>query len=63
MTKEHINKKRKYEKKFNKEKELLNTRNMQKHKKNIFKWKHLNSYEKKQIIDIIKNQLKSEIFN
>ena len=34
-----------------------------KRKKKILKWKHLNVSEKNQIIDIIKEELKPEIFN
>ena len=53
------------EKKLIKKKKLIKNNNMlkNKRKKKILKWKHLNISEKNQIIDIIKEELKPEIFN
>ncbi len=53
------------EKKLNKKKKIIKNNNMlkNKRKKKILKWKHLNVSEKNQIIDIIKEELKPEIFN
>jgi hypothetical protein len=53
------------EKKLNKKKKLISkyTMSKNKRKRKTLKWKHLNVSEKNQIIDIIKEELKPEIFN